>query len=288
MKKLLLLIIICFSNAQWAKADYGNCIVYEAKFYLKDGTQFNGSIEVAGDGNMSYLNEDGYNEYTSDEGMFELFKKIQNKSFNFQNSIGGTFNPDHFNKVIVFKKIEEVLLSSMVKSNKIRYYNPLYGFVNEGDIVYLDSTDVDKIVFWKAKYVKRDWLTSELVLSPNSMIETIKSKQYWNRLSAFHHPETGQLNFSEQFLDWSIQMINYNPKVNIAELKRLAKLKLKDIYENEEIGNRMIEKYTLDLDDKTEDMKRRIVAECIKRNFQEIREWFWERGILIVQIWGTC
>ena len=111
---------------------------------------FNGSIEIMGEGKMSYFGESGYNEYTSDEGMFSLFKKMQKEGQNAYHSnhfLGGNINPENNNKVAKSKEIEEIPINVMKYNSNPNIHNPIYWFVEKGDIIYLDSTEIQKIIF---------------------------------------------------------------------------------------------------------------------------------------------
>jgi hypothetical protein len=288
MQKLLIVIITCLSMYQLAKADLGNGLVYEAKYYLKDGSFFKGSIEILGDGNGSYINEDGTNQYTSDEGMMVLFKKIQKLDDTWYNRDCGSLNSTTFNKVAVFKNIEEIVIKGLKHTNRSSYYESIYGFVNDTDIVYLDSNEIEKIIFWSVNEVKREWLTSEIVFAPEKMIETIQSQQYWNRLTMTDESNRDSIIFMEDIDAYGIEMINYNSDNNIPELKRLALLKLTSRLDSETYNKFLLKKYGQIDDNLSLDLKNRLLREYRKHHYHDLRKWFWKRGILILDVWGTC
>ncbi len=288
MNKLFVLLIFVFSYSQTLKADLGSCLVYEAKFYLKDGSFFNGHIEVAGYGEMSYLDENGSNKYCSDTGMMALIKDLQGNQNILLSRDGGSQNIQDFDKLTVYKGIEEISPNPLKLNRRPYWSRNTLGFIDKDDIIFLDSTEVDKIIFWNARYAKRNWIYYELIPAPKSMVETVRTQQYWNNLSIAKNPDTHILEYSEEFLEWGIEMINYNPKVNTIELKRLANLKLKALFDWDKIESKLAKQYDVDSKEYPNNGRSRLLSEYREKHFQEIREWFWEKKILIVQVWGSC
>ena len=283
---LLLLIGTCIW--QTAKADFGNCVIYEGKFYMKNGQVFKGCLTYIGEGEDSILGEDGLNEYCSDKGMLELLKKIQSEG-NFWNwEDGGMQGPDDYGKVAIYKEIKDFSLKAMQNVQQTQTAEAVYGFVDEDEILFVDSSDVERIVFQEAYYSDRWWLTTELVVGQSEMMKTIQDQQYWNRLTVDLETGDDTLGFSNEWPIWGIEMINYNAKVNVAELKRLAQLKFEHLTDWKQMEAHVIEKYGIDNSGEDQYSINRCVEEGRERYFQELREWFWERGILIIQVWGNC
>ena len=169
MKKLLLTLIsiACFINS--LQADLGSCIVYQAKFYLKDGSTFNGCFEYSGYEKEAYFDREteSRNEYCNDEGVFTLFKKLQKR-------MGESYQrrfPEgpSVSYVEVYKNLEAIPLRSVGGQNRSTFKG--YGFTAQKDIIMLDTSDIEKMVFWDATYTKREWLTSRIHISTKSMFK---------------------------------------------------------------------------------------------------------------------
>lgn len=287
MKKLISLLLLIFIFQQSALADLGNCLTYYAKFYLTDGSFFNGSIEVGGDGHMSYLDENGQNEYTSDEGMMRLFKDIQisKKEYEFLGNDYAILDP--FTKVKIYKDLIELTPKGMSYLPTDRYYTPKFGFAHEENIIYLDSTDLDKIIFWEVKETNRWWLTSDIVYASVNMMKTLQNEQYWNRI-VLTFGRTDSLIITDGLYDLGLEMYNYNPKNNVSELKRLAQLKLYPLFDSDVRYKIVMDKYNLVQADYPPRIWHFILNAHYEKHFRELQVWFWERGILILNTWDTC
>jgi len=263
MKNLVLLVMfstIWFTSS--LKADLGSCVYYQAKFYLKDGTTFNGGFEVVGYDGPSYLGEENTNEFCNDEGIFKLFKRMQRQ-------YGQRYFDEEYidyGKFSVFKNLNYVTPLNRGKSNK--YYNPTYGFITKGDIVYLDSTEIEKMVFWDATYTKRAWLTSEIIVGSEGKPDS--------------------LSFSREETMWGYEIINYNSRNNEEELKRLANLKLSFLVDTQRFYESFKKKNGIAKNEIMNNHLRRKAEEALAKKIQNARDWLWKRGILIIQINGTC
>lgn len=284
MRNLVLLIM--FSTV-WAtatiKADLGSCVYYQAKFYLKDGTTFNGGFEFAGYAGPSYLGQENTNEFCNDEGIFRLFKDMQRqygqRYFEEADANSGKFP--------IYKNFDYVTPIKRGKSN--RYYNPTYGFIIKGDIVYLDSTEIEKMVFWDANYTKREWLTSEIIVGSQGMLDTIKNEKYWNSIVLdLENSKPDSLAFSSWDSMWGYELINYNPKNNEQELRRLAKLKLSFLADSRKFYDSFKAKNGLAKSEMMSDSLRRKADKALADKLQNVKDWLWKRGVVIIRINGTC
>jgi len=270
------------------KADLGSCVYYQAKFYLKDGTSFNGGFEVVGYDGPSYLGQENTNEFCNDAGVFKLFKRMQWEYGRWQIEDEETGEKDaNFGKFQVYKNLDYVTPIKRGKSN--RYYKPTYGFIKKGDIVYLDSTEIEKMVFWDATYTQREWLTAEIIVGSQGMLDTIKKEKYWNSIVLdLENSKSDFLAYSLYESMWGYELINYNSKNNEEELKRLAKLKLSFLADTRRFYDAFKKKNGIDKHEIMSNRLRRKAEEALGNKLQNARDWLWKRGVVIIRINGTC
>lgn len=286
MKKLLFLITFSILTTSTVNADYGNALLYHAKFYLKDGTIFNGCFETAGDWERAYLDKNGKNRYCNDEGILELFKLMQQDEYNhFDQRLK---NEEEENKVTIYKKMNYISPKPM--RSEPRRYAPSYGYVNKSDVIYLDSNDISKMIFWSAEISNRDWVTSEIVFGNQFILDKIKEQQYWNSVLVKKGYENDSLKFLNDICmgepDEGFVLYNYNSTINSAELKRLVKLKF-PIDHDRLLKNFMANNNLPSRTGWPPETSRRF-QKYILQYTQKIRDWFLDKDVLIVRINGTC
>lgn len=285
MYKLIFSILLTAFSFSIAKADLGNALVYYAKFYLKDGSSFKGCFEVYSYDSDAYLDKNGTNEYCSDEGVFTLLKRIQNQGAHLRDD-GGIQTETNYNKVPIYKTINYISPRSIKKSENL--WEMVYGFVDLDDIVFLDTADIDKVIFWDAKPSERLWLTSEMVIGTKGMIDTVLHQQYWNSIVVdFEASSEDSLAFGKYGAMWGYRLINYNPNNNIEELKRLANIKFRLIMDDRFWDNFRKEKNLTGTDSMSPEQER-YDFEAKQQYFQSIRLWFWKKGIVMIRVNGTC
>lgn len=273
MKKWLLLTVLFTLISFTLKADLGSCVVYHAKFYLKNGAVFNGCFEFSGYFEEASLDENNTNRYCNDKGIFSLFKKKQREN----------------GKVEVYKTLHYVHPRPLHKRRD--EVLPDYGFVLEKDKVVLDSSSISKMIFWSAEYSKRYWLTSEIIVGSVGMLDTIRQQRCWNRLVfSTENWETDSFDFQEHgYIDGpygGFALYNYNPQINVAEMKRLVSLKFSINYEAVSQGFKR--KHKIKDGQEWPPELQRLHEEEVARKLRSVKKWFWKKGILMVAINGTC
>lgn len=273
MKKWLLLTLLVTLFSVTLKADLGSCVVYHAKFYLKNGAVFNGCFEFTGYFEGTYLNEQNTNRFCNDKGVFELFKKQQIET----------------GKVKVYKTLHYLHPRPLRKRRGEAL--PNYGFVLQEDKVTLDSSSILKLKFRRAEYSKREWLMSEIIVGTAGMLDTIRHHRYWNRvIASTENWETEGFMFKQhQYIDGpygGFALYNYNPQVNIAEMKRLVRLKLP--LDQAALTEKFKRKHRLKDDQFWTREMQLLYNEEFAQKMQDIKRWFWAKGILMVTIQGTC
>jgi hypothetical protein len=284
MKNLLLLSFILLLFSSQLKADMGGCVVYYAQFSLKNGTEFDGCFEISGYEEGAYLNDQGYNKYCSHKGVFDLLKMRQQEL----NELFGISAVDQDGNagIAIYKRLEYVYPSQI--NQKTSANLQCFGFVLENDIVYLHPNDISKIIFKRAENSKREWVTSELIIGSAGMLDTLHRKQYWNSLSVFRQsPEPFVIGFeSTEDVPVGYDLYNYNPNINVAELKRLVLLQFPGelgVYHDAFIKENHLEKVF-----SWPPRLRWEYDEGIRQRMRAVKQWFWEKGIVIISVNGTC
>lgn len=288
MKKLSIIVLLVSYLIGNVSADMGSCVVYYAKFYLKDGTQFKGCFEIAGFDEAAVVDSNGLNKFCTDEAVFELLKRIQRNGCADCINDGGIQQQEDFGKIAIYKNLRYIQPKPLYKKNQPYYFFPTYGFVTEEDIVYVDSSEIEKTIFWEAKYSERDWLLSEIIVNDFSMVDSVNNLKYWTSIVVdLDASNPDSLVYTNSDAMWGFRLINYSSKNNIVELKRLAQLKLapiikKGFYEKAlaEFGHSPNRNYS--------EEEERYFREKYQQRIQRIKRWFWKRGIIMIKINGTC
>jgi hypothetical protein len=269
MKKWFFSAMLLALFFQYAKADLGSCVVYYAKFHLKNGIFFNGCFEYPGYDEAARLDSNNRNTFCHDKGVFQVFKTLAKNE----------------GAVTVYKNLHYVQVRPMRKKQEEM---ALFGFVESGDVMYIDSAQVSKIFFLKAEYSKRWWLTAELIIGSKGMLDTLKNQRYRNHLLFSNEGLSPQADTirEDAWIDGPYTgyiLYNYNAKINKAELKRLilSKVPQENIYDR--FNQYWNKKENMGNQSRIVDFQRFADREGIK-----LRKWFWKRGILVVRINGTC
>lgn len=261
MKKLIVLsAMLWMIGMNIATACGGSALVYDVKVYLKDGTNFKGCFEMVGDGPGCYLDQNNQNEYTNDSAVFELFKlKQQYQSYNTNDT-----------RVAIYEEIHIVQPKPINKAFE-KMYLPKLGVVEANKTRFLDSTEIDKMVFWEVNYSERDW-TQELLVGPKKMITTLDSAQFWNVANIQYEPSEDGFGYKVSALGLGdevnddfyegIFLVNYNDRNNNEELIRLAKLKFRSGWEGE--------------------------GDDYMMSWAAMKKWFWKRGVLVMELYEGC
>jgi hypothetical protein len=82
-------------------------------------------------------------------------------------------------------------------------------------------------------------------------------------------------------------LYNYNPHINREELKRLIKLKI-PVNFYEALAQELMRKNNMKGGPEERQIFRQLYAEASTRRLKKIQDWFWEKGILLIRINGTC
>ncbi len=269
MKNLILIIILLYITST-IHADAGSCSIFYAKFYLKDGSIFNGCFYSQGYASSAYESEEKSN-FSTDAGVLEAFKEVQKWS-------GLDFVPVH-------KEIFYVQPKPKFKKAIQQEEPPTYAITISEDTKYIKTDEIERLVFWEVKACTKD-VESWLAEGRKGIIDTLNNDTYWNELffAPFYLPDSlGTSGFCEGFI-----LFNYNERNNIAELKRIAKLKFlySDYTSFEEYFCRKHGLVINNLRGNTE-MYSKCRREFIARRDQR-NKWLWERGIFSVYIVGVC
>lgn len=223
MKELAITIILFFLITGSLQAGLPNCVIYKAKFHLKDGRIITGSFEMSGYEDYADLDEDGSNSYCNNKGIILLIRIYQRQYRGLPGGVGFQEEKD-FCKIPIYKTLY-YLHPQQIRSGHDTYGTDLFGFLTETDIVYIDSNEIKKAVFIEAEYTKRAVWTSGIVVGTIGMIDTVMNQQYWNSL-VVNRTDKDSLSFDKSNSFPNYMLFSYNPANNLEELKRLAWLKL--------------------------------------------------------------
>ncbi len=264
--------MLLFVIASSIYADAGGCSIYYAKFYLKDGSIFNGCFYSQGYAASAYESEEysGKSNFSSDAGVLDAFKDVQKWS--------------RLDFVSVYKEIFYVQPKLKFRKD-MEEEHPIYAITISEDTKYIKTKNIQQLIFWKVESCKKEeesWVTT----GQNGMIDTLDNETYWNELffAPFYLPDSlGTHGFCEGFL-----LLNYSERNNIDELKRIAKLKFQySDYPSFEAY--FCRKYGLPAESLrgNVEMHSKCRKEFIDRRNQR-NKWLWERGIFSVYIVGIC
>lgn len=275
MKNYLLIFAILITSSLSLKADLGSSTTYFAKFYLKDGTRFTAYFEVSGYEPGTWLDEKGTNSYCSDEGFYSLLKEIYESPYPYYWSDGGVQDTSNLKDIVLYKNIRSMKPRGM--GHQEVYHINSFGFVVPEDVVILDFENLEKTVFISAEFTKRNWIGIGMHITTPGMIDTIAQQQFWNHY--FFSPNDDAM--------WGYLMLNYNEKINVAELERLTELKRK-ILDYNDFWTVFEKNNTYFLDEKDRNLWHKWGNELLEKRMQKLKEWFRKRGIFIIEIHSSC
>ncbi|MEI6410970.1 MAG: hypothetical protein WCR52_16405 [Bacteroidota bacterium] len=282
MKNLLLLSFLLPLFPTQLKASMGNVVVYYAHFSLKNGTEFDGCLEVFGDGEEAAIDYKGYNRYCSNKGIFDLIKFLQ-QQLNIEYGISAVDKEGNAS-VTIYKQLEYVTLHAI--DSKLDDPIPSWGFVVSSDVVHVHPRDISKIIFKHAENSKRAWESCELMIGSSGMLDTIRQKKFWNSLSVYlNSAESFVVSFEDTEELPGYNLYNYNPNINVAELKRLVLLKFPG-----KLGNyhdAFIKKNHLEKVSSWPPRLRWEYDEGLQQRMRAIKQWFWRKGIIINYVFTT-
>lgn len=276
MKEICFPFLLFALLSSQAKADLGSCVLYRAKFYLKNGDSFKGCFEISGYDDNATLDENGTNRYCNNKGVSQLLKMKQRLGYDHDVSVLREGKDAH--KTIVFKNLYYVRPTPRRKTTNTRLST--YGLVEPSDIVFIDSNDISKVIFWDAEYTKREWLTSEIIVGSKAMVDSIHQQKYWNSFE----PSEAALDF--EYDNTNYCFYNYNAQINEAELMRLIHLKFS--VTDEEALQRFKSKHHIKATANLPPKLQRLFYKEQAQKQQERRRWFWQKGVLILKVRRTC
>lgn len=274
MLTTILYILILLSIATQLRADLGSCVLYHAKFYMKDGSTFNGCFRAAGYGWEADLDDNETNKFCDDEGVFEAFKLVQR---------------DRKSLVQVYETLHIFQPTPIFGQKDDFYMTPSYGVANREDIRSVDSSDIHHMVYWEIERCKNDWLTSEVALCDRNVIDTLLNGKYWNAIYVELNSSVDTLGFNKYSgAMWGFHLINYSSKNNLAELKRLAQLKLSYLLEEDYTYSAFKKRMNIPQDTELSVKMKKLYRKQQQEKIERVKEWMWKRGIFMIRVNGTC
>lgn len=271
-----LLIVFLLSSVSTLKADYGNCVVYHARFQLNNGSAVEGYFEAKYLGEYCVLNAKKTNKWCNNSGVFEVYQKVYNSS-----------NPT----IHVYKKIHYINPRPRYKKPKVR--TDIYRYVFPEDMLDIPPAKIRKMTFLSAEYSRGDWMMSGVVVGSAGILDTIKQLQYWQfaTLQIASDNQKTRLIFlpdsSAKSLDDGCYFIfNYNSQVNMAEIKRLVTLKFS--YNRDALYDQFRARHHIPRDRSCPSDLRKQFEQDMENRQKEALQWLMQRGIVLVGVHDTC
>lgn len=229
-------LIVCLGFCLNLKASPRPGLIYKAKFFLKNGERLVGNFETFGDSSEGeYLEKLG-----NDRGEYEIVKS--------------QVNTEKVDSFTIFKEIH--FPKFFKETGDLKQKSAQFGAVAYEDVIKIAFKDINFTVFISVKENKRESNTTGLAITSLEMIDKLNTSK---PLSVW---ETWERNSNSGFLDAGFIFLNYNPKINSAEIERLYDLKKKQLWKEWDFLG--------------------------KKKKNSTKKWFLEKGIVIVETLQTC
>lgn len=189
------------------------------------------------------------NKYCNDKGVYEVVKKdLKNNNLDSLTIYKKIWFPKYF----YWPRSKEELDADWVER---------FGAVNKEDVIKIAFKDISFTVYISSKVNSRNW-QSEILITTQEVIDKLDSVKWFNHAEATQYVEVSELGGVQGN---GFIFFNYNPKINEAEIIRLYKLKEKQLFQQEKEN-----------------------GQTYLRRLNEVKRWFWEKGIVIIAIHGSC
>lgn len=140
------------------------------------------------------------------------------------------------------------------------------------------------MIFQKAE---QPWTVSGIIEGTEDMLDTIQHRKYWNSLF-FSSGDLDYYSLSYENFgpDGGYGLYNYNSHINVAELKRLARLKFP--IDGEPLLKELNRKNKVKTGQTWTPEVEKIYKAAKLEKFLFLRKWFWDKGILLIEVSGSC
>lgn len=203
-----------------AYADLGGCLVYKAKYVLKDGRTIIGLLPLLSYEDYSYLDDKTRtNRYCSDVE----FQKLINNVFYAQR------------KTINFTIYKEIHLINFGKSasQKDCAYPIRCAFADSNSVIQLNLDSIKYTVFLSVKNADWQYVETSIQLFDNKTCQMLIKNESVNHAFLTHPPELEHPESIYYYYFDTYFVINFNKDISLHELNNEIKAMSKPLYEPE-------------------------------------------------------
>ncbi len=208
--KILAVVSLLFFATQ-AFADLGGCVVYKAKYVMKNGQSVTGYLPLWSYEDYSYLDEHSQsNAYCSDKAFQQLLNRVfyqEQKKLEFG----------------LFEKLDLVQFSQAANRNHSIIHS--YAFTDSGSIRTLHLDSIRYTVFLQAKNAEWDYPEVGIQVLDVKTANMMREQKVVNQAGLSHPsmPERPGSNYEHYFDQYDV--LNYNKNISQAALEaKLAAL----------------------------------------------------------------
>jgi len=245
-----------------AYADLGGCVVYKAKYVMKDGRTITGFLPLLGYEDYAYMDDLTHtNRYCSDLEFQKLINKVfyaQQKTLNFK----------------IYKQIYRVNFGS--SANQKDSPSPdICAFTDSTSVLSLNLDSIKYTLFISAKNADWAYILTAIQLFDSKTCQMMQKKEVLNHTYLSHEPVAESPTYIHEFDSYFV--LNYNKDISAISLnkwmreisERFYLPELNQIHAKNKSDNQLL---------KAE--KERVTSQII----QELRQ----KGIILIYVQSTC
>jgi hypothetical protein len=260
MKLLLFLMAMVVSVN--AYADLGGCVVYKAKYVMKDGRTITGFLPLQGHEDYAYLDDATHiNRFCSDVEFQKLINTVfyaQQKTLNFK----------------IYKQIHRVNYGR--SANQKDSPSPdICAFTDSNSVLSLNLDSIKYTLFISAKNADWAYILTSIQLFDRKTCLMMQNREVVNHTYLFHDPVPESPTYIHEFDSYLV--LNYNKDVSLITLNQWMK-DISDRFYMPEL-NQIHAKIKSD-NQLLEVEKERVSSQII----QELRQ----KGIILIYVQSTC
>ncbi|MBN8678096.1 MAG: hypothetical protein J0M29_07705 [Chitinophagales bacterium] len=257
MKTLPILFFLLFPVFLYA--DAGGCVVYKAKFVLKNGNSVTASLPLSGYADYAYLNEKtGRNRYCADKAIQQLINRVFYRQ-------SGKLTFDAYTAIYAVKY--------PANTGKV----PVCAFSDAASLVHLHLDSIRYTVFLDAKeafwsYPEYEFLILDTPTSLRMQQETVAGTGWLNCAS---EPEPRNPGFTHYFNEYLV--LNYQKNVSESALAETLEQIHDAFYKPERL-----------LLSETDPKRRREREKAMQETRATIKAQLRAKGIILVEMYHLC
>lgn len=258
MKLITLLMVLLFSFK--AYADAGSCVVYKAKYVLKNGQSITGLLPLYGYEDYAYLDETTHtNKYCNDKA----FQQLINTAF---------YVHQHKLTFDIYTALHLVRYGkSAIQADNPNPYRCVFTDSSAVTILNLDS--IRYTVFLSAETAGWDHPDVGIVLVDSKTSRMMQENDVFNHCGLYHEPVLEQPGSDNYYEFDGYTVLNYNQNISITDLKSEMERISPNIYAPELKYLNSKDKNRLEI---FQQEQKQVIAPIIQRLEQ--------KGIILIQV----